>query len=229
MLEFHRPNDINLNIAVSDTKGMEESVQFGYFLSVDDNFKHKLKENYQNVSVSELNTDTLDNIIAQHAQGKQIHFLKIDVEGHDFKVLEGLNLSKYRPWVIIIEYQYFDLDTFQEIITDSFKVGHERLLRFNYNKCYFDVIIMYYLANEHKELEKHFKAPINLTDDFIHYREHHLRQTLANIQNIIKNSKSDEEQNLNEILHKVEKTIEHANFVNPRPQSLKDFFDQWSK
>jgi dTDP-4-dehydrorhamnose 3,5-epimerase-like enzyme len=35
--------------------------------------------------------------------GASLDLLTIDVEGHDFQVLKGLDLSKYRPKVIVVE------------------------------------------------------------------------------------------------------------------------------
>ena len=47
---------------------------------------------------------TIDQIIAQHVpEGKTIDLLSIDVEGHDFAVLQSITLSKYRPRLIVIE------------------------------------------------------------------------------------------------------------------------------
>ena len=37
------------------------------------------------------------------ARLQTIHFLKIDVEGAEAEVLEGLNLERIRPWIIVIE------------------------------------------------------------------------------------------------------------------------------
>ena len=34
----------------------------------------------------------------------KIDFLCIDVEGHELDVIKGLNLNKYRPSVIVVEY-----------------------------------------------------------------------------------------------------------------------------
>jgi FkbM family methyltransferase len=47
---------------------------------------------------------TIDQIIAQYVpEGKTIDLLSIDVEGHDFEVLQSITLSKYRPRLIVIE------------------------------------------------------------------------------------------------------------------------------
>lgn len=37
---------------------------------------------------------------------RQIHFLKIDTEGHEYDVLQGAHLQHYRPWIIMIESVY---------------------------------------------------------------------------------------------------------------------------
>ena len=42
---------------------------------------------------------TLNQILEKHALGP-IHFLKIDVEGAEKAVLQGLDLSRWRPWIL---------------------------------------------------------------------------------------------------------------------------------
>lgn len=47
---------------------------------------------------------TLNQILAQYPPPEdEIHFLKIDAEGYEPEVLQGLNLSRHRPWVIVAE------------------------------------------------------------------------------------------------------------------------------
>jgi FkbM family methyltransferase len=47
---------------------------------------------------------TIDQIIDQYLPvGKIIDLLSIDVEGHDFEVLQSITLSRHRPGVIVIE------------------------------------------------------------------------------------------------------------------------------
>jgi hypothetical protein len=48
-------------------------------------------------------TVTLNTMIRSNAPECEIHFLKIDVEGYERRVLEGLDLSLYRPWILCIE------------------------------------------------------------------------------------------------------------------------------
>jgi hypothetical protein len=45
---------------------------------------------------------TLAQICEKHAP-RDIHFLKIDVGGYEGKVLKGMDFSRFRPWVVIVE------------------------------------------------------------------------------------------------------------------------------
>ena len=46
---------------------------------------------------------TLNEILEQHAPTTTIDFLKVDVEGHESAVLAGLDLSRFRPRIMLIE------------------------------------------------------------------------------------------------------------------------------
>ncbi len=46
--------------------------------------------------------DTLHAILARHPL-PTIHFLKIDVEQHEKEVLQGMDFSSARPWIIVME------------------------------------------------------------------------------------------------------------------------------
>lgn len=62
-----------------------------------------------------INTLTLNQIVEKNKVSK-IDLLCIDVEGHDFKVLKSLDLTKYRPKLIVVEM----LDSFDfNNVTDS--------------------------------------------------------------------------------------------------------------
>ena len=37
-------------------------------------------------------------------KNKIIDFLSIDVEGHEYEVIKGLNLKKYKPRILLIEF-----------------------------------------------------------------------------------------------------------------------------
>jgi len=52
-------------------------------------------------------TETLNNVLSKHALGTQVDFLKIDTEGHDLFVLQGLDWTQQwqNPNVVLCEFE----------------------------------------------------------------------------------------------------------------------------
>ncbi|MDD1778628.1 MAG: FkbM family methyltransferase, partial [Candidatus Helarchaeota archaeon] len=101
------------------------------------------------------------NSICEEYQVPEIQFLKIDVEGAEYLVLQGLDLNKLRPWIILIE----------ATIPSSQKENYfewEPLLKNNsYRFVYFDGLNRFYVANEHSSLSDLLSIPPNVFDGFI--------------------------------------------------------------
>jgi len=103
-----RKQDVSLRAAVSDT---EREVTFHKSKSdavstIDEERLVEWKKNWEFADEDRetLVTRNLTSILEENlANGSDIDLLSIDVEGHDFPVLRGLDLEKYRPKVIIIE------------------------------------------------------------------------------------------------------------------------------
>jgi FkbM family methyltransferase len=107
---------------------------------------------------------TLAEICAEHVRG-EIHFLKIDVEGFEGEVLKGMDLRRWRPWVLVVE----------ATVPGSSETNHgswEHLITpFDYAFAYFDGLNRYYVAAEHAELMASLNVQANVFDGFI---PHHL-------------------------------------------------------
>ncbi len=105
LFNIARPQDINLNFAVSDT---EEKVDLFYYHDASPiNTLNKNISDFQKAKVSKIkkiDTKKLDNILKEISLPNQIDYMNIDVEGHEEKVLNGFNINKYKPKVISIEY-----------------------------------------------------------------------------------------------------------------------------
>ena len=102
-----RPNDVNLNIGISDT----ESIEDFYIISVPtlNTFSKETALSYESegafkiVEVKKIKTKTIQNIIEEYANGVFPDFLSLDAEGVDELILRTIDFEVYRPIVICVE------------------------------------------------------------------------------------------------------------------------------
>lgn len=106
---------------------------------------------------------TLSAICAEHA-GADIHFLKIDVEGFEGEVLRGLDLERWRPWVMVVEATLPNSRVGNYAEWEPLVTGH------GYRYVWFDGLNRYYVANEHAQLANALALQPNVFDDVIPYR-----------------------------------------------------------
>lgn len=143
-----RPRDTIVQCAVSDTE-VEDTSMYIIKGSARSTLSLDIIEQYAGSFItSHTTTKTLNSIldVIPWASGDDFHFMVIDVEGYEARALKGLNLQKFRPWVIVIEaIDPISLSNcsneWSSIITDA-----------NYDFAFFDGVSNYYLAQERKEL-----------------------------------------------------------------------------
>ena len=58
---------------------------------------------YKPDSIIKVKSITVNNIIEKYLGGTSPKFISIDIEGHDFEVIQSIDLDKYRPLVIVVE------------------------------------------------------------------------------------------------------------------------------
>ena len=105
LFQIARPNDHNLNYAISDK--IEETELFYYHDSSPINTLNKEVSNFQNAKIKEIKkikTNTLNNILENLNIKNQIDYMNIDVEGFEKKVLSSFDIKKYKPLVISVEF-----------------------------------------------------------------------------------------------------------------------------
>lgn len=103
---------------------------------------------------------TLDSILDQYAD-VPVHWLKIDVEGMEDRVLLGWDRKSVRPWIVVVE------ATLPDSTEESFESWEPLLLGSSYKFVYFDGLNRFYVASErHGELKGAFNRPPNVFDDF---------------------------------------------------------------
>ncbi|WP_158554670.1 FkbM family methyltransferase [Methylovirgula sp. 4M-Z18] len=156
-LAAQRPRDINLRMAVMDYKG---EVSF-----VDDTEDGGLSHVDPEASGGRrIPCDTLENIVRDHAKGRPIDFIKIDVEGAEEVIVRSTNWRNLRPRVLIFE----ATKTWSNILANE--AWEPILLEQGYMRVHFDGVNCYYVPEEeHDRLKQHFSAPVNVLDNAMRY------------------------------------------------------------
>ncbi|AKL97702.1 FkbM family methyltransferase [Endomicrobium proavitum] len=147
LLSKDRPNDINLNIGIADKKGELEFYIDGAGTTcsqdIADNYK-KDKDSLKKITVP---VQTLTDVLDRHInKDKEIHFCKIDVEGFERNVLEGLDFKKYRPFLFCIEATYPGTSIPCHHLWEDIFLDNDYVLVFSYggNRYYADKKGKYY-------------------------------------------------------------------------------------
>jgi FkbM family methyltransferase len=150
----HRPNDVNLCLAAGAGAGtvlIHELVNTGLSTAVEEYADRHEKNGFTRRSFT-APTRALADICAEHVAG-EIHFMKIDVEGSERAVLEGCDLERFRPWVVVVEATapLTDIPThelWEPILTGA-----------RYDFVHSNGLNRFYLAQEHADLRAQFVHP----------------------------------------------------------------------
>jgi FkbM family methyltransferase len=160
LLRKDRPDETVLQVALADSEGtLELNVipETGLSTCVDAYAQqHKVTRGggQQRIQVPVL---TLKSALRSMA-GKDVHWLKIDVEGLEEQVLRGWDSQILRPWVMVVE------ATIPNSPEASYASWDPILTAANYQFVYFDGLNRFYVANEHAELAEAFSCPPNVFD-----------------------------------------------------------------
>jgi FkbM family methyltransferase len=157
-----RPHDVNLLVATGAQKGNVEifDTEIRGWATVDVEVRAKIEKAGiagQSYFVEERSlTDILDE-----SSVSVIHFLKVDVEGFEEEVLQGMDFDKYRPWIVVVE---ATRPNTQEL---AYQNWEPTLTEHNYDFAYFDGLNRFYIAGERADLKSSFLSPPNVFDDYV--------------------------------------------------------------
>ena len=126
-----RKKDKNICAAISSSN--KEVIQYIDHLyspvnTIDKNFSQVFSKRFQTKPFSKKNifTSTFTEIVKKYEiQITKIDFLNIDVEGHDYEVLKGIDLLNIKPKIICIE-----VDNHEKNLSNERIKNH--LIKFNY-------------------------------------------------------------------------------------------------
>jgi FkbM family methyltransferase len=119
-----------------------------------------------------VSTVTLADVAAE-LEARTVHWLKIDVEGHEQAVLEGWDPSLLRPWVIVVE------ATLPNDRTASYADWEPKLLKAGYQCVYDDGLNRFYIEPSREDLARAFSSPPNPFDNIRLSRHSALCQDLV--------------------------------------------------
>lgn len=104
-----RPDDINLNIGISDKP--EELTYYNFKEAAFNTFSKRLVDSYKTspLSTAQIKVRRLDEVLNEYvAPLQKIDLMTIDTEGYDLNVLKSNNWNKYRPTVVAVEFDVND-------------------------------------------------------------------------------------------------------------------------
>jgi FkbM family methyltransferase len=172
-----RPRDLNLAIAAGSQQGeltLYDVPAVRGWASPKQSVAESHRAEGHQVAELKVPVRTLASVCEEHVQG-EIHFLKIDVEGFEGEVLQGMDFGRWRPWVLVIEAtlpgrRETSHDTWEHLVTGQ-----------RYRFAWFDGLNRYYVAEEHPELLDAFGVQPNVFDAFISW---HLDRAWDNLKRL---------------------------------------------
>ena len=200
--EFHdllvkaRPRDINLPVWIGNRTG---SMTFHVFTDTglsthDAEIARQHTERGFDSALIKVKSQRLSKIWDKHVPaGQPVHFCKVDVEGAEQSVLNSLDWSRQRPWILLVE------ATLPMTQTPCHTDWEDIVLGAGYQHVYADGLNRFYVAQEQTELAAAFAYPPNVFDGFVRASEHDQQQQLVQMQQVL--------QSLDRQIMEIEKTV----------------------
>ena len=182
--EFHdllvkaRPRDINLPVWIGNRTG---SMTFHVFTDTglsthDAEIARQHTERGFDSALIKVKSQRLSKIWDKHVPaGQPVHFCKVDVEGAEQSVLNSLDWSRQRPWILLVE------ATLPMTQTPCHTNWEDIVLGAGYQHVYADGLNRFYVAQEQAELAAAFTYPPNVFDGFIKYDQYDAENKLQQI------------------------------------------------
>ena len=168
-LQSARPRDINLNLAVSNTPGETQlhiCPDALVLSTLAQDVASEINEAGVKTETVTIEAKPLKQIVADHiAEEQTVHFMKIDVEGHEKEVIESIDFEQCRPQVLLIE------ATKPRTRITNHDNWEPLVLAADYEFANFDGLNRYYVRHENKELVEPLSQPISCFDKYFRYAQ----------------------------------------------------------
>lgn len=162
-LRAARPGDVVLKVALGETKGTAS------FFVVSDGIGmstcvSEIADSYSAAGLKVVQTSVpcvrLRDLFDEHVDG-EVHWMKIDVEGFEGKVIRSWPPSPVRPWIVVVE------STRPMTQIPAHTEWENELLGLGYRFAYFDGLNRFYISDAHPELAASFICGPNFFDQFV--------------------------------------------------------------
>jgi FkbM family methyltransferase len=167
-LRIRRERDVNLGVAASDDDGtiVLYVVADTGLTTTEPEIAQQHRDAGWRVSTVDVTRQNFQSILDNYVEiGQPIHFLKIDVEGHETSVIRSIDFSRHRPWIILVE------ATAPNSQVETCEEWEPLILAVGYRSVYWDGLNRFYLAQEHTHLAAAFTTPPNVFDNFVRSAE----------------------------------------------------------
>lgn len=161
LLREHRPDETVLQVVVAANGGARTLYEFpdtGLSTMDAEIAERHRKAGYRanEITVAALPLASILDSIGE----KEVHWLKIDVEGAEEEVLRSWAPSTVRPWIVVVE------STLPRTPEQSHEQWEPVLQEYGYVFTFFDGLNRYYVAEGHPELRTALSTPANVFDGF---------------------------------------------------------------
>jgi FkbM family methyltransferase len=173
-LRMKRPRDINLELAAGEEEGAITFYEIGKwhgYSTTDAALAAQHRKDGLAVVEHKVPVRKLSAILDEHAAGRVIDFLKIDVEGTELSVLRGADLRRHRPKIIVLESKMpvtINMVDRVDEVPDRVEEYSDFLAPLGYHFVYHDGLNSFFLAEESRDLEKAFTRPPGTFDKITH-------------------------------------------------------------
>jgi FkbM family methyltransferase len=165
LFQTHRPEDLNLRLAISDQDG--EMILYEVIGDRGNStLNRKIADPYRDkgieIDVQTVQVRTVRSLIEAHGI-EPPDFLSIDVEGHEAAVIRGTPLDSWRPRVLVVE------ATLPLTTTPSHESWEPILLEQGYLFAAFNGVNRFYLREDMRGYLDRLATPANALDRFVPY------------------------------------------------------------
>jgi FkbM family methyltransferase len=155
-----RPLDINLSLIVLGRAGYGQLFVAHNKATSSAELASQWRAQGINVQQVKRPCTTLTEICVQHVTGP-IHILRLHAEGCEIEILQAMNFTRFRPWIVLIQGTQPDLACEEPALCAA-----------KYCFAYADGVNRIYIAAErNSELAPYFGTPPNIHDRFVRASE----------------------------------------------------------